>query len=232
MACAHCDGQILQRAAFCPHCGTRLESVDGVSFGTSPNPVPAARFEPPMRSFEATDFEGDLDAPAGSPDFPADVPDDQPYRQSTTFVLEGWRQWGRRGKVGLIFASCVVLFGGLTLLHRYDSQSASSVSQDASSKSTDGSIAANNPSEPRLNGAAQDAFASAPSVTAPPTANAGSPKAHSSRAGSAQRRHWARGSTREHAHAKRWHTPSRDTTYMHVDLQPRRSPTRQLTSVA
>lgn len=236
MVCAHCDGQILQRAAFCPHCGTRLESVDGLPFTSAHDPVPAARFEPPMRSFEATDFDGDLDAPAGSPDAPADLPESEPYRQSTASAYEGWRQWGRKGKVGLILASCVVLFGGLTLLHRYDWPSTSSLSEDGSSKSIDGAIAADNPSESSLNrstsaATGQGALASAPSVTAPATATADSPRAHSSRAGAAQRRHWARGRTREHAHAKHWHKASRDTTYMHVDLQLERSPMRQLTSV-
>jgi hypothetical protein len=237
MACPHCNGQILQRAVFCPHCGMRLESADGVPFASARHPVAAARFEPPMRSFEATDFEGDLDAPAGSPDFPADVPDGEPNRQSSASAFEVWRQWGRKGKVGLILASCVVLFGGLALLHRYDSPSTSSLSEDGSTKSTDGAIAANDPSGPRLDGAmpaltGQGAVASAPSVTARPTANAASPRAHTGRAGAAQRRHWARGRAREHAHAKRWHIPSRDTTYMHVDLQPERSLARRRTSVA
>lgn len=228
MACVHCNGQILQRAVFCPHCGTRLESADGIPFASVRQGVVAARFEPPVRSFEATDFEGDLDAPAGSPDLPADAPDSEPYRPSATTAFEGWRQWGRKGKVGLILASCVVLFGGLALLHRYDSPSTSSLSEDGSAKSTDGAMAANDPSGPRLNGTmpaltGQGAVASAPSVTAPPTANADSPRAHSGRAGAAQRRHWARGRAREHTHPKRWHIPPRDTTYLHADLQPERS---------
>jgi len=220
MACAHCRGQILQRAVFCPHCGMRLEPVDCNPVDPADKPAAAARFEPPVRSFEAIDFEGDLDAPAGSPDSLAAVPDGDPYAQSRTAAFSGWRPWTPKGKAALVLAFCVLFFSGLTLLHRYDWPSTPPGPKDGSARSIDRAIAANDPGGSHLNGAARTAAdqgfsASAPSVTTPSTANSGSPKAHSSRARAAQHRHFARRRTREYAHRMYWRETSRDTTYLH-----------------
>lgn len=220
MACTHCSGQILQRAVFCPHCGTRLQPAGSLPFGHADNPVAAARFEPPVRSFEPTDFEGDLDAPVGSPDSPVEAPDGDRDSNSTTPVLSGWRQWSRKGKAALILASCVLLFSGLALLHRYDWPSTPPDAEDGSTKSIDGAMAANDPGGAHLTGPAavaaeQGLSASAPSVTASSMADSGSPKAHLSRAGAAQRRHLVRHRTHEHAHPRYWRGPWHDTTYLH-----------------
>ncbi|MGN6319406.1 hypothetical protein [Trinickia sp.] len=191
MLCANCDGEVIQPASFCQHCGARVTLLSG-RFGAArdrgsdrpaparvepPRPVrveapaparvetpPAARFEPPLRSFAPADFEGDLDAPPGSS---ADSPDASLVgardgdAAGTGFLR--WRQWGWKRSVGAVLASGVVLLGGLTVMHRYDEPAVSAATQDKASVSGDDGARS-------MAATGQIAPASAPNVTAPPVA--------------------------------------------------------------
>lgn len=200
-------------------------------------PAAAARFEPPMRSFAPTDFEGDLDGPS-SPDgsaLPSAPPDGEPKGQPRSPAFLRLSQWGLKGGMGLLLGAFVVLYGGVTVLHRYDQPSVSPASGDEMTKSADGSIDSN------LNGLANNAegastpaspvagaAGSALSAATPPNVNAAnagvSPTQPTSRAGAASK-HTGRGRahgharTHSHAYARRPHPRSRDTTYLHADVQ-------------
>lgn len=245
--CADCGGRISEPVSFCPHCGARARlapaagalhvSHEGGGYAAAP-----AHFEPPMRSFAPTDFEGDLDGPWPDPvgsscASPVDDADAQP--RSPAFLR--LRQWGLKRGMGLMLAAFVVLFGGVTLVHRYDRPSVSPASQDGLSKSADGSIASNGPSDSNFTGSTNDGMGTqgasgALSGAAPPKGNAGVTQTHPGRAQSAQSRHAQRGRahghSRPHAHAKRWHTRSQNTTYLHVDAQPPRDSERSGTRLA
>lgn len=244
MLCARCDGEVVQPASFCQHCGARVTLLGGRSAasrdrgGEPPAPArvepaeptrlaPAAptRFEPPMRSFAPADFEGDLDAPPGwsADSAAASVDGERDGDAAAASGFLGWRQWGWKRSAGVVLASGVVLLGGLTVLHRYDEPSVSPASQDSASMSgEDGarSMAAAGPITP----------GSAPSVTAPPVANtdagtdADAAKANAGRVDSTQSKHVVRGRAHvrphRHGHAKIWRRPS-PNLYSHADAQLR-----------
>ena len=242
--CTGCGGRISESVSFCPHCGARARfasaagathvSRDGGSYAAAPT-----RFEPPMRSFAPTDFEGDLDTPWSDPAGTSSAPparDPDARTPSPTFLR--LRQWGLKRGMGLTLAAFVVLFGGVTLLHRYDRSSISAASRDGVSQSADGSIPSNRPGDSNVTGSTNDGLGTqgASGVlggAAPPNGNAGGAQTHPGKAESgesAQSRHAQRGRAhghpRPHAHAKRWHARSRDTTYLHVEAQPPRDSER------
>lgn len=251
-ACASCGGRIWQPGAFCPHCGTRTERTPLAEAGAShvsqeagSYPASAAHFEPPARSFAPTDFEGDLDAPwpdAVGSSFASSADDTDAQTRSPVFLR--LRQWGLKGGMGLTLAAFVVLYGGVTLLHRYDRPSVSSASQDGVSQSADGSIPSNGPSDSNLTGSTNDGLGTqgasgALGGAAAPNGNAGgaqTPRGRAESGQSAQSRHAQRGRAhghlRPHAHAKRWHRRAQDTTYQHVEAQPPRDPERSGTRLA
>ena len=239
-ACASCGGRIWQPGAFCPHCGTRTElaplageGASHVSHGAGSPEAVAARFEPPMRSFAPTDFEGDLDTPWSDPTATSSVPPaDDPVARTRSPIFLRLRQWGLKGGMGLTLAAFVVLFGGVTLLHRYDRSSISPASRDGVSQSADGSIPSNGSNASNLAGRTNDGLGTqgasgALGGAAPSNGNARGAQIHPGRAESGQspqsrhaQRGRAHGHPRPHAHVKRWHARSRDTTYLHVEAQP------------
>jgi hypothetical protein len=148
-ACARCGGRISEPVAFCPHCGAHARFALAGSAPREPRgPAAAARGEPSVRSFESSDFEGDLDGPWLGPPTPLFAsPDGDPYADMRAPAFRGTRarQWNLKGGMGLVLAAFVLLYGGAVLLHRYDqaSPSPSPVSQDSATKSVEGSIASN-----------------------------------------------------------------------------------------
>lgn len=241
MACARCGGRTSETASFCQHCGARLALAGGASFGPHEHGgdgAAATRFEPPMRSFAPTDFEGDLDAPPGGA---PDSPDAPPNGQGRVPVFSRWRQWGLKSRVGLLFAACVILLGGVAALHRYDAPAISPVIQGGSPKSADGSIAPNGSNPAMVNGAANDgrrALAAPgqgvsgqgtsglmPDATNPPVANEGGAQTNPTRAGAGQHRNGAKGRAhvraRHHPHRRYWRRPSPNSLYQHADVQTR-----------
>ncbi|WP_146014093.1 zinc ribbon domain-containing protein [Trinickia dabaoshanensis] len=232
IACIHCGGRIPEPAAFCPHCGAPLAAHASVAMqAEGGQSAPMTRFEPPARSFASTDFEGDLDAPSGAPpDLPAAMPESEPYGGAGGARFAAWRQWGLKSGVGLALAAGVVLAGSLTVLHRYDDASNPAGLDKSAWNSADGSTALNGSEESNLNGSANDAAraadatgqgagTSASGAVTPPVANAGTQRAQTGRAGAGQRRHLSRGRAHAHSHAKIWHRPTRDTTYLHSDVR-------------
>jgi hypothetical protein len=244
MLCANCDGEVVQPASFCQHCGARVTLLGGRSGAARdrgserpapthvepPTPArfeaaPPTRFEPPLRSFAPADFEGDLDAPPGwSADSPAVSVDEE--HDGGTAAPPGflrWRQWGWKRSVGAILASGVVLLGGLTVLHRYDEPAVSPVTQDNASVSADDGARS-------MAATGQIAPASAPSVTVPPVAGTDSgantdtdaAKANTGKVEATPRSHVARGKahvrTRRHGHTKRWRM-AYPNIYSHADAQ-------------
>lgn len=228
IACIHCGGRILEPAAFCPHCGARLAADASVAMHSEGgHPAAAERFEPPMRSFAATDFEGDLDGPSGvPPDLPAAVPESKPYGGTDGARFSGWRQWSVKSGVGLVLASCVLLAGSLTVLHRYDDPSHPSGLGNSARDSADGATALNDSEPSNLKGAANDA-ARAPDAMGQGAATSASgavtpadtPRAQTGKAGAGHRRHLSRRRSRAHAHAKIWRAPTRDSIYLHSDVR-------------
>ncbi len=240
MTCARCSGRISEPSAFsfCPYCGAPLGSADRASSAppTQGGDVPAAvPYQPPMRAFAATDFEGDLDGPAGGfVDSGAEPRDGEGYGRASAFALSGWRQWGVKGGLGIL-ASCVVLFTGLTLMHRFEGPSDAALSDESASLVADGSATRNEPEPANLSGPAKDdlraqesvgtgrgASEAEPGAAPPVVANEGGARSHAGRAGAAQRRHLGHGRTRTHGSARYWRPPARDTTYLHSDAQPLR----------
>lgn len=178
-ACARCGGRISEPVAFCPHCGAHARFALAGSVPREPRgPAAAARGEPSVRSFESSDFEGDLDGPWLGPPTPLFAsPDGDPYADMRAPAFRGARarQWSLKGGTGLVLAAFVVLYGGAVLLHRYDqaSPSPSPVSQDSATKSVEGSIASNGVAGPGGPGVA------APSTsTLPPAAPRSEPSAN------------------------------------------------------
>lgn len=249
-ACLSCGGRISEPVSFCPHCGARagLAPVAGASGashasqGSAARAAAAAHFEPPVRSFAPTDFDGDLDAPwAADPSAPPSTsPDGEPDRKPRVAAFVRLSQWGLKSGIGLLLGAFVVLYGGVTALHRYDQPSVSPGSEDGISKSSDGSIASNELSDPNLAGSANNelgastptppargAPASTLSAATPPSTTAGIAQAHPTNgAGTAPSRHRVRGRTHGHAHihtrayVKSRHPRSPDNLYMHADAQP------------
>lgn len=239
--CTGCGGRISESVSFCPHCGARARfasaagathvSRDGGSYAAAPT-----RFEPPMRSFAPTDFEGDLDTPWSDPTATSPVPPaDDPVARTRSPIFLRLRQWGLKGGMGLTLAAFVVLFGGVTLLHRYDRSSISPTSRDGVSQSADGSIPSNGSNASNFAGPTNDGLGTqgasgALGGAAPSNGNARGAQIHPGRAESGQspqspqsrhaQRGRAHGHPRPHAHVKRWHARSRDTTYLHVEAQP------------
>lgn len=225
MLCANCDGEVIQPASFCQHCGARVTLLCG-RFGAARDrgsdrpaparveppgparveapaparvePPPTARFEPPLRSFAPADFEGDLDAPPGwSADSPAaSVYDERDGGAAAASGFLGWRQWGWKRRVGAILASGVVLLGGVTVLHRFDEPAVLPALQD------NGSVSGGDGAR-SMAATGQIAPASAPSVTVPPVAGTDSgantdtdaAKANTGKVDSTPRSHVARGRT-------------------------------------
>jgi hypothetical protein len=248
-ACASCGGRISEPAAYCPHCGTRTglaplaeAGASQVSHGAGAHSAaaPAARFEPPMRSFAPTDFEGDLDvpwldasaAPAAAPDGQARLP-----------LIRRIRQWGFKGGIGLTLVAFIVLYGGVTALHRYDQPSVSPGTEDGVTKSADGSIASNGSNDPNLTAPTNNALGAltpaAPANGAPESALGSIAPPHSNnRTAAAPSRHAGRGRTHRHrrtyahTHPKRRQARAHDTTYMHVDLPAQPRSTQPRTSLA
>lgn len=245
--CTGCGGRISESVSFCPHCGARARFAspagashvlsDGGSYAAAP-----AHFEPPMRSFAPTDFEGDLDTPWSDPAATSSVPPaDDPDARTRLPIFLRLRQWGLKGSMGMLLAAFVVLFGGVTLLHRYDRSSISPASRDDVSQSADGSIPSNASSDSNLTGPTNDGLGTqgasgAVGGTAPPNGNASGAQTRPGRAESGESKHAQRGGAhghpRPHAHAKRWHRRSQDTTYLHVEAQPPRDSERSGTRLA
>ena len=202
--CAHCGGRISERVSFSPHRGARASFApaehgpyEGGGYRTA-----AARFEPPMRSFAPTDFEGDLDAPGGDAAVStAPPPDGDSPRLPRGPVFPRAHQLGLKSGIALIVTVLLLLYGGVTAVHRYDQPSAAPVPQ-------------------------QEASGPALEAATPPATNAGAAQTHAREAGAAHSRHILRGRThahkRTHAHPKSWRTHFPDTTYMHSDIGPPR----------
>lgn len=248
-ACLSCGARMSEPVSFCPHCGARaaLAPVAGASGGASrasqasaAHPAAATHFEPPVRSFAPTDFDGDLDAPwADSSASPSAPPEDEPDRKPRVPAFLRFSQWGLKGGIGLLLGAFVVLYGGVTALHRYDQPSVSPGSAEGISKSTNGSITSNELSDPNLAGSANnERGALTPTApvqgaqastlgTATHNANAGVSQEHpTSRAGTGPSRHRVRGRAHgharfhPHAYVKRRHPRPPDNLYMHADVQP------------
>lgn len=249
MACLSCGARMSEPVSFCPHCGARaglapVASASGAasraSQASAAHPAAATHFEPPVRSFAPTDFDGDLDAPwADSSAFASAPPEGERDRKPRLPAFLRLSQWGLKGGLGLLLGAFVVLYGGVTALHRYDQLSVSPGSEEGISKSTDGSITSNELSDPNLAGSAnnergaftptapvQGAQASTLSA-ATPSANAGVSQEHpTSRAGTVPSRHRVRGRTHgharfhPHAYVKSRHPRPPNNLYMHADMQP------------
>jgi len=174
-ACARCGGRISEPVAFCPHCGAHARfALAGAASREPRGPAAAARGEPSMRSFDSSDFEGDLDGPWPGPPTPLFAsPDGDPYGEMRAPAFRGARQWSMKGGTGLILAAFVVLYGGAVLLHRYDqaAPSPSSVSQDSASRSVEGSIASNGAAGPGGSGIAGPSTSLSSVPSSMPSAN-------------------------------------------------------------
>ncbi len=245
MACARCGGRTSESASFCEHCGARLALAGGASFAPhaySGDVAAATRFEPPMRSFAPTDFEGDLDAPPGGlPDSP-----EAPYSQVRASAFLRWRQWGLKSRVGVLLAACAVLLGGVAALHRYDEPAISPVIQEGAPKSADGSIAPNGSTAaangdgtandgrralaaPGQWGAGQTTSGSMSDATNPRVANegvtGGFTQTNPNNASAGKQRNGARSRAHvrahHHSHRRYWRRPSPNSLYQHSDVKAR-----------
>lgn len=248
-ACAQCGGRISEPVSFCPHCGSRARFASAARASHAADavggyPAAAAHFEPPIRSFAPTDFEGDLDTPGpdgtvsrSSP--PSASPEGNRVRQPRVppvpSVPPAMRRLGLKGGIGLVVAAFVLVYGGVTAVHRYDRPSTLSASDGGLTKSADGSMGSSDsnfteraeqlrtlaPAAPL-----QGASGAALDAATPPAANPSATQTHPRRAGTAHGRRVLRsrahGHKRTHAHTKYWRTPSPNTIYMHADAEPRR----------
>lgn len=184
VACARCGGRISEPVAFCPHCGAHARfALAGDASRERRGAAASARAEPSVRSFESSDFEGDLDPPWPGPPTPLfATPDGDPYGEVRGPALRGSRQWGLKSGTGLILLAFVVLYGGAVALHRYDGAApVVGQTQPSASKSVEGSIGSNGPSSSDLSAPSPSAPATNGGVPAPaPVASSSAPVSRSS----------------------------------------------------